>query len=558
MRQTITKPPLPKFRALVAAILFIAIPSKAAIISEVDSFEPSFEESLKEGIDELTPLDFEAFNQDQKTPLEKGIRGILQYIRANQYQQAINLADELLKKQPDNLDALNLKAITYLELNDPTQAQKIFQEVLKNQPGNPFASSALGAMSIDAGDLIKGRQYYEEALRKNPGHLGVLQQLARLEVLEGNYGQLKKLAETTLQQYPDNVLFLTFSASAYLQENKPAKAVAQLQKALSLAPNTPLLLNYLGQAQLQSGLPDQAIGTFKHWTDVQPQSSEAHFMLALAYSKANDKENLKTELNQVIALAPKHFRAKVLLMRVAVVEGKTSRAQKLINELKENYPNNAAVLAQEGWLAEQGKQPQKAITAYQAALRVTPENQQLTKHLAIAQLSAGDLNKSLTTLENWLSRHPDDLSMRLLRAKILHSQGHSRKAVLDYQMIIEKLPDDVFTLNSLAWLLRQDNPEQALMYAERAYKLAPEDPAIMDTLGIIKLNRNDSREALSLISKASEKMPKNPQIAYHLALAQTKNGQTSAAEKTLTRLLATEVGFPERKKALELLNNIKK
>ena len=60
-------------------------------------------------------------------------------------------------------------------------------------------------------------------------------------------------------------------------------------------------------------------------------------------------------------------------------------------------------------------------------------------------------------------------------------------------------PGDALLLNNLAWVAGQVNDPKALEYAERADKLAQDNPGILDTLGVLLVDKGDAKRGIDLL-----------------------------------------------------------
>ena len=58
--------------------------------------------------------------------------------------------------------------------------------------------------------------------------------------------------------------------------------------------------------------------------------------------------------------------------------------------------------------------------------------------------------------------------------------------------VVEIEPDNIVTLNNLAWALNELGDPKAIEYAERASNLAPYAPSVMDTQGWILVRQERS------------------------------------------------------------------
>jgi tetratricopeptide (TPR) repeat protein len=95
--------------------------------------------------------------------------------------------------------------------------------------------------------------------------------------------------------------------------------------------------------------------------------------------------------------------------------------------------------------------------------------------------------------------------------------------------------------NNLAWMLAEDGPGQdlkrAMLLAQAARDAAPQDPQIADTLGWVHYKQGAYPAAEALLREAAEKLPTNPDVLYHLGMAQAKVGRNEEARASLAKSL---------------------
>jgi len=121
---------------------------------------------------------------------------------------------------------------------------------------------------------------------------------------------------------------------------------------------------------------------------------------------------------------------------------------------------------------------------------------------------------------------------------------------------LKKLPNDASIHNNLAWLLQHKKDPKALRHAKKAYKLRPEDPAVLDTYDWVLFETGQTDMGLRYIREALSRSSNDPSAQYHLALVLHKIDRKEEAQKTLQRLLKNNENFREIDAAKALLSKI--
>jgi Flp pilus assembly protein TadD len=101
----------------------------------------------------------------------------------------------------------------------------------------------------------------------------------------------------------------------------------------------------------------------------------------------------------------------------------------------------------------------------------------------------------------------------------LLERGRVEEAAAHWRESLRLRPDHLTAVNNLAWLLathpdaRQRDPQEALALAERAARLAPGDPAVLDTLGAALAAAGRFAEAERAAHRAAERARETGQLA---------------------------------------------
>jgi Flp pilus assembly protein TadD len=235
------------------------------------------------------------------------------------------------------------------------------------------------------------------------------------------------------------------------------------------------------------------------------------------------------------------------------MQGNLEQAVSALEPAQRDHPDNIEVLTQTGIIAGRQGRFAEAIAAFQQAVALNPDERSLTEALAEAQWRAGQHEAAITTMTGWLEHRPQDHEMHLTLANLYLALNRHDEAITNFQQVLEYAPDHVVALNNLAWLLRAEDAEQALSFAERAVELAPQSAPIYDTLGVIQLEMGQPVQALATLREAVKFSDNAPSIRLNLAKALLANAEHAEAEAELRSLLDEYPQFSEREEALRLL-----
>src|SRR5690606_4875980 len=137
---------------------------------------------------------------------------------------------------------------------------------------------------------------------------------------------------------------------------------------------------------------------------------------------------------------------------------------------------------------------QPALAAYERAWRLEPSTE-LVLRVQAALTALGRETDARERFLAWLSRHPEDGTVHKRLADRLLVSGRLDEAKDAYLEALDRTPDDAAIRNNLAWIAFERNDPRALDYAERAYKLEPGDPNVLDTLAQILARQGDGQRA---------------------------------------------------------------
>lgn len=104
----------------------------------------------------------------------------------------------------------------------------------------------------------------------------------------------------------------------------------------------------------------------------------------------------------------------------------------------------------------------------------TPETNVIDFRAAEQLLAARDPNGAVKLLDPVVSAHPENTAARLLRARAFFAAARLRPAELEFQLVLEREPDNAFAHFALARTLERANrPDEARRHFRLAAALDP-------------------------------------------------------------------------------------
>ena len=157
----------------------------------------------------------------------------------------------------------------------------------------------------------------------------------------------------------------------------------------------------------------------------------------------------------------------------------------------------------------------------------------------------------------WLKDNPSDLVLRGYLGELALGEKRYADAVKIFARMSEMAPQNPILLNNLAWAANEVKDPKALEYAEQALRLAPENPAIIDTVGTIQVDSGAVDAGLANLRRAVSIGPDLLPLQLNLARALVKAGQKDEARTQLQALLPRlKEGTPLHQQADAMMNGL--
>ena len=482
---------------------------------------------------------------------------IAAHLRRGDLDKALKAIDVFARKEPGNSVIHNLRGRVLLAKGRDDDARKSFERTLELNPALYSAVETLANLDVKAGKAGDAARRLEAFIAANPKNVQALLGLASLKARTSGSTPEEVLAlyDKAVAADPADPAARSSLINFYRLRNDFKKAIAAGQDAAVAVPDNFAVLDALGQAQRAAGEINQALATYGKLVSAQPNSVETHLRFAEIYTDRKDFESAIASMKKVLAIRPDLIAAQRTLISLYLDGGKLQEALAFAREAKKQRPKDGFGYFMEGEIFATRKSYAEAIQAYREGLKTTGSSIFADKLHAVLLLG-GKAEEADKFASEWTREHPKDQRFNRYLVEAMMARGNFQEAYTRNLELLKAEPDNPPLLNNMAFLASRLKRPGALEYAEKANKLAPNQPQLMDTLAVLLAESGDVARALDLITKAKQGMPQNPTIRFNYANILVKAGKKPEARKELEELAKLGDKFPAHAEVANLLKSL--
>jgi len=393
-----------------------------------------------------------------------------------------------------------LEAELALEQGDSAAASAHAQRAINSAPDQPAGHYVLGMALLGSGDPIAAGLAFERALERDPDFRPARQAEAQRLFGLGNYKEAETQVANVIVREPANLQALCLYARVLMAQKRFSDALrlAQRAHAANRSASEPHVI--LGDLAARGRQPGAALIHYEEALLLEPHSKSAMEGLTGVYRQGRITRGMLAKMERVAANSPPSPE----LMEIA-----------------------GRVFAEQGWYRD-------AERCLVRALRMDPARATAAAALTTTYLAKGDRERARDAVArlNSTSAH--------LMAGMRASQQHDLPAAFrSYEEAVRAGERSGVAANNLAWLYAEQGTrlDRALLLASSARNLDPQNPAFLDTLGMVHIKRHEYSQAVDVLSKAVQvaqlhgvaEASRLSEFRSHLKEAYRLAGQSDAA-----------------------------
>lgn len=478
-------------------------------------------------------------------------------LRRGEYDEALKAVDVMARKRPDDASVFELRGRIQKSRGDLPAARAAFERALKLDPSLYSATASLASMDIVAQKPEAARKRYEESIAADPKNYFARMALAALQRRTGaKLDDVKATLGEAIKATPGAAAPRMMLIDLLLRERQTKDALAQARDATATLPNDVAMIETAARVQALAGEIEQSLNTYRRLTNMMPGSASPWLSLAGLYRASGRADSAEAALRKAVEVEPRSIPAQAALIDFLMSSKRAPDALELARAQQRQRPKEAPGYIFEASLQLRQQQPDAAIATLRRGLAAAGNNSELARALFGAQFEGGRAADADRFATSWLKANPDDNAFDYHVALAEISQGDLAKADVRLARVSAALPENALVMNSRAWVLAKLGKPGALALAQRSVDTLPDRPESMDTLAYALAADKQYPLALQTQQRAIELAPSNNELRLNLARIALQAGDKSLAKRELEALKAMGATFALQDEVAKLMKSL--
>ena len=516
------------------------------------------------------------------------------YARTGRIRDAVSEAQDILKRDPQNLEAHRLLGHIYLRSLGDMQggngsdsvlklAIQQYEEIVKLDPKSVDDHIMLGRLYHADNQMKKAQDEEHTAINLAPDSEEAVATLAMFYSEEGDAAKAADTLSTIPEASRSAKLYLMLGGT-YDQQKDYKKSIDAYQHAIALDRDNLDAIRGLAEALLNDGQTAKALQQFQVIADANPEDARTYARIAEIYRRQGKLEQALQSLKKAQSMVKDSDQISYGIAEIYQTQGRYDDAIQQLQALLKSSENKTAQDEQDnrsiflerlGTVYRDNNQEQQAIETFRQMLSLGDDSAKRGyQELIDTYREAKDWQKATDVAKEATEKLPNDRDLKIVYASQIADMGQSDAAIQQVKSMLKgnagdrdvyvrlammysrlkQWPDAEAMLDKADQLstkpedhqeiafLRASGYERQKKYAEseelfrKLIKDAPDNAAALNYLGYMMADRGENLdEALGMIKKAVDQEPANGAYLDSLGWAYFKLGKYDLAEDNLLK-----------------------
>jgi tetratricopeptide (TPR) repeat protein len=520
------------------------------------------------------------------------------YVKTGRIRDAVLEAQDIIKRDPTNLEAHKLLGRIYLRSlgdlpggggsdNVLKLAIEQYEQIVKIEPNSVEDHLLLGRLYRLNNDLQKAESELKTAVKLDSTSEEAVTTLAILYGDEGDTSHALQVLSSVPDTGRSAKLYSALGAT-YEQRKEYKNAVDAYKKAIMLDRDNLDAIRGLAENLLNDGQVDAALEQYKVIADANPEDAQTYLRIAEIYRRQGKYDQALEDLKKADSMVPDSLEVSYNIAAVYEAQGRYEEAAKILQDLvkKTEKPsetsysqsdrNNRAIFIERlASVYREQENYQAAVDTFRKMLTLGDDNAKTGYQGVIdTYREAKQWPQATQAAREAVQKMPDDRDLRMVLDAQLADTGDVEKPIADVKGMLKGTPEDREVYSRLAIMYtrvkRWSDAEQALDKAEqlaskpeekeyiyflrgdtyqrqkkfdeaeaefrKVLAITPQSAATLNYLGYMNADRGVKlEEALNCIKQALTLEPNSGAYLDSLGWAYFKLGKYDQAEESLTK-----------------------
>lgn len=392
------------------------------------------------------------------------------------------------------------------------EAEVLLKEIHAQFPNDRNAGTLLGLVQYQQGDDQQALDLFDQFLDPETANPSIIQAAAVAKYRTNNVDDAVALLKTAAENQPNDATILaTYGLALLDRDGTSNEGALALEKSLALNPAQQRLRIALAKRHVAMDKKEQALAQLQKAYREQPQDliiQQSYFKMLIDEGMA---DTVQDEIRDFQQQYPGNPRGQFMDGWLKV-EQKNYRAAQASFEKALSMPNNTERAMAYSGLAhafERDNQPQKAVTAWEGALREDPSMVSAYRRWLNIMRSLNRGQEAITFLNDLEQKKVDAWQPSVVLAQLFFSQRQTEQAIKHIDVARQRSSDstmvrgiaaDLYNQRGLELRAQQDLPAARASFL-KALEFYPDNIAYLANLIDIELSQKNISEAQQLLDQ---------------------------------------------------------
>ncbi len=431
------------------------------------------------------------------------------YVKTGRIADAVREAQDIIKRDPTNLEAHKLLGRIYLRSlgdmpggNGSDNILKLaieqYQEIVKLDPQSVDDHLLLGRLYRLSNDMPKAEAELNTAIKIDPNSEEAVTTLAMLYTDEGDTAHALKVLSSIPDSARSAKLYSALGA-AYEQRKEYKNAIDSYKHAIVLDRDNLDAIRGLAENYLNDGQLEAALEQYKVISDSNPEDAQTYVRIAEIYRRQAKYDLALENLKHADTLIPDTAEVPYSMAAVYQAQGRYDEAAKLLQDLlkkteksseigtSQTDRNNRAIFIERlGMVYREQENYTAAVETFRKMLTLGDENARSGyQEIIDTYRDSKQWPQATAAAKEAVQKLPNDRDLRMVLDAQLADMGDFDQAVADIKGMLKGGPEDRDVHLRLAIIYtrakRWNDAEQSLAKAEQLSG-KPDDKAYVSFL----------------------------------------------------------------------------